>query len=168
MAMESGIQIPDTYLFPANSGPVYYAVKRFDVDRTMRYPMQSACGMLHADLRRPSLDYEDLLVLTFPLTHDIREMEKMFRLVVFNVLAYNRNDHSKNFSFLLDSFGQWKFLPAYDTTFSAGCGGEQSHMVMGEGRNPDVENLMRLGIDAKISIPLIAEIIDQTKSAIMK
>jgi serine/threonine-protein kinase HipA len=61
----------------------------------------------------------------------------MYRLAVFNVLAHNRDDHAKNFSFLMDENGEWKLAPGYDLTFSSGPRGEQSTMVMGEGRNPD-------------------------------
>ena len=80
--------------------------------------MHTVGGLLHSDFRVPSLDYEDLLNLTGALTKDIREVEKMYRLAVFNVLAHNRDDHAKNFSFLMDEKGEWKFAPAYDLTFS--------------------------------------------------
>jgi serine/threonine-protein kinase HipA len=52
------------------------------------------------------MDYEELLTLTAALTKDIREVEKMYRLAVFNVLAHNRDDHAKNFSFLMDEKGE--------------------------------------------------------------
>lgn len=130
MAKEAGIEMPDVHLFPSFEGPGYFAAKRFDRNKGKRLHMHSACGLLHADFRLPSLDYEDLVSLTFMLTRDIREVEKMYRLAVFNVLAYNRDDHSKNFSFLMDETGQWKLSPAYDLTFSSGPGGEQSTMVI--------------------------------------
>ncbi|NBK24924.1 MAG: type II toxin-antitoxin system HipA family toxin [Spirochaetia bacterium] len=166
MAKDAGIEMPLFHLFPSGEGPGYFAAKRFDRDGTKRVHMHTACGLLHADFRSPSLDYKDLINLTFLLTRDIREAEKMFRLAVFNVLAHNRDDHAKNFSFLMDAQGQWKLSPAYDLTFSSGLGGEQSTMVMGEGRNPSVEHLIKLGLETKIAKPRIAEIIDQTRSAI--
>jgi serine/threonine-protein kinase HipA len=61
--------------------------------------MHTVSGLLHSNFRLPSLDYEDLLNLTATLTKDIREVEKMYRLAVFNVMAHNRDDHAKNFSF---------------------------------------------------------------------
>ena len=90
----------------------------------------------------------------------------MFRLAVFNVLAYNRDDHSKNFSFLMNENGEWTLSPAYDLTFSSGPSGEQSTMVMGEGKNPSVEHLKRLGNEAKTSPSKINEIIEQTRHAL--
>ena len=90
----------------------------------------------------------------------------MFRLAVFNVLAHNRDDHAKNFTYLMNSLGEWKLSPAYDLTFSNGPGGEQSTMVMGEGRNITVNHLINLGLGTKLPIPFIEEVIQQTKSAL--
>lgn len=62
----------------------------------------------------------------------------MFRLAVFNVMAHNRDDHAKNFSYLMNEEGQWKLSPTYDLTFSSGPRMEQSTTVMGEGKNPSI------------------------------
>ncbi len=168
MAVEAGINMPDVHLFPAEKGAGYFAIKRFDRDGNKRYHMHTVCGLLHSDFRTPSLDYEDLIALTGMLTRDVREIEKMYQLAVFNVLAHNRDDHAKNFSFLMDEQGQWKLSPAYDLTFSSGPRGEQSTMVMGEGRNPKTDHLMKLGMDAKIDKDRIHEIIEQTKASLAK
>lgn len=166
MAKNAGVAMSKTHLFPAREGPGYFATKRFDREGSKRFHMHTACGLLHADFRTPALDYQDLLTLTFTLTRDIREVEKMYRLAVFNVLAHNRDDHGKNFTFLMDGAGDWKLSPAYDLTFSFGPGGEQSTMVMGEGRNPKEEHLVKLGLDAKLAKPRITKVIDQTQSAL--
>jgi len=79
------------------------------------------------------------------LTKNIVEAEKAYALACFNVLAHNRDDHAKNFSFVLNDRNEWIFAPAYDLTFSFGPGGEQSTMVMGEGKVPGVEHLLALG-----------------------
>ena len=136
MATRSGIAIPETHLFPAKKSAGYFATKRFDRDCPKSLHMHTVCGLLHSDFRSPSLDYQDLIELTTLLTRDVRETEKMFRLAVFNVLAHNRDDHSKNFSFLMNEVGEWQLSPAYDLTFSSGPGGEQSTMVIGEGKTP--------------------------------
>lgn len=168
MAKEAGVAMPDVHLFPAKQGAGYFAIKRFDRDGTKRLHMHTACGLLHSDFRTPSLDYEDLMALTGMLTRDVREVEKMFRLAVFNVLAHNRDDHAKNFSFLMDETGEWKLAPGYDLTFSSGPRGEQSTMVMGEGKSPTVEHLIKLGNEAKIPKARITEIIEQTKAALAR
>ena len=166
MAKKAGVNIPEVHLFSSQKGAGYFAVKRFDRDGSKRYHMHTAAGLLHSDYRMPSLDYEDLLTLTGALTKDIREVEKMYRLAVFNVLSHNRDDHAKNFSFLMDKNGQWQLSPAYDLTFSSGPKGEQSTMVMGEGKNPKEQHLIKLGLEAQLSKQLIDGIIEQTKYAL--
>ncbi|NBV06555.1 MAG: type II toxin-antitoxin system HipA family toxin [Proteobacteria bacterium] len=166
MARKAGITMPDVHLFEAKKGAGYFAVKRFDRNGKERFHMHTACGLLHSDFRVPSLDYEDLIALTSALTKDAREIEKLYQLAVFNLLAHNRDDHSKNFSFLMNQKGEWKLSPAYDLTFSSGPCGEQSTMVMGEGRNPSIDHLVKLGQKAKIAKNRITEIIDQTQTAL--
>lgn len=168
MAMKAGIHMQDVHLFTAQKGSGYFAIKRFDRIGSKRLHMHTVCGLLHSDFRTPSLDYEDLIALTGLLTRDVREVAKMFRLAVFNVLSHNRDDHTKNFSFLMDETGEWKLSPAYDLTFSSGPRGEQSTMVMGEGKNPTVEDLVKLGDEAKIPKAHMSEIIEQTKSALQQ
>lgn len=166
MASEAGIELPATHLFSAQKGSGYFAVKRFDRDKNKRVHMHTVSGLIHSNFRFPSLDYEDLLVLTKMLTKDIREVEKIFRLAVFNVMANNRDDHAKNFSFLMNEFGEWKLSPAYDLTFSNGPGGEQSTMVMGEGRNITQDHLIKLGLEAKLSRNFIDEVIQKTSASL--
>jgi serine/threonine-protein kinase HipA len=107
--------------------------------------------LLHADFRLPSLDYGDLLRLTLHVTRDHRAVIEMFRRAVFNVYAHNRDDHGKQFGFLMDPQGLWRLAPAYDLTFSSGSGGEHATTVDGEGRNPDTARLLALArrIDLK-------------------
>jgi len=163
MARRAGLMIPSTHLFPAKRGAGYFAIKRFDRNKTRRLHMHTPCGLLHSDHRIPALDYQDLLELTLHLTRDVRESEKMFQYAVFNVMAHNRDDHSKNFSFLMDETGAWKISPAYDLTFSYGPGGEQSTMVMGEGKSPSIDHLRALGRLAGITDTKINEILGQTR-----
>ena len=168
MAKEAGLYFPDVQLFSSQKGNGFFGVKRFDRQENKRFHMHTVSGLIHSNFRFPSLDYEDLLSLTMALTKDIREVEKMFRLAVFNVMAHNRDDHAKNFSFLMNEFGEWKLSPAYDLTFSNGPGGEQSTMVMGEGRNITIEHLVKLGLEAKISKELIDQIIAKTAESLSK
>ncbi len=166
MAQAAGVEMTETELFPARVGAGYFGTLRFDRGRTKRLHVHTASGLLHADHRTPSLDYEDLMALTLRLTRDVREVEKMFRLAVFNVLSYNRDDHAKNFSFLMDEAGNWSVSPAYDLTFSSGPGGEQSTMVAGEGKSPNTKHLRKLGQSGDISKQQIELIIEQTQDAL--
>lgn len=168
MAKLAGVEMAETHLFPSTRGAGYFAIKRFDREENERLHMHTASGLLHTDFRIPALDYQDLIKATHLLTKDAREAEKIFRLASFNVLAHNRDDHGKNFSFLMDKTGEWRCAPAYDLTFSQGPGGQQSTMVMGEGKAPTSDHLLALGKSTGLSKRRIDEIIDQVRSALAK
>ena len=144
MAKDAGVNMPETYLFRAKKGR-YFGTQRFDRQGDQRIHMHSLSGLIHADHRHPSLDYDTILRVVLALTKNIVEAEKAYALTCFNVLAHNRDDHAKNFSFLLNARNEWVFAPAYDLTFSYGPGGEQSTMVLGEGKKPGAEQLQALG-----------------------
>lgn len=170
MAREAGVFMSETRLFPAKNGPGYFTTKRFDREESeggmTRLHVHTAGGLLHSDFRTPSLDYEDLLALTEIMTRDMREVEKMYRHAVFNVMSHNRDDHAKNFSFVMDFKGEWKLSPAYDITFSSGPGGQQSTTVLGEGKDPSPAHLRALGQKAKLSDKTVAQIIESTRHAL--
>jgi serine/threonine-protein kinase HipA len=144
MAKDAGVEMPETHLFRTKRNK-YFGTKRFDRDGDARIHMHSLGGLIHADHRSPSLDYDTVLRVTLALTRNIQDAEKSYALACFNVLAHNRDDHVKNFSFLLNARNEWIFAPAYDLVFSYGPGGEQSMLVMGEGRNPGTVQLQALG-----------------------
>jgi serine/threonine-protein kinase HipA len=160
--------LPEAKLFPSRKGGGFFGVKRFDRPNNHPIHMHTLSGLLHADHREPSLDYETILKATLYLTKDVRECEVQFRNAVFNVLSHNRDDHSKNFSFLMSDQGGWNVSPAYDLTFSFGPSGEHSTMVIGEGKNPKMEHLLRLAEVANIKKPKALEIIDQVASSVSR
>ncbi|HHD80383.1 MAG TPA: HipA domain-containing protein, partial [Campylobacterales bacterium] len=131
-----------------------------------RIHMHSVAGLTHSDFRFPTLDYDDLLSLTLHLTKNMKEVEKVFRLACFNLMTHNRDDHAKNFSFLMDEKGVWRFSPVYDITFSSGPGGEHSTMYLGEGKNPTTQHLLDLG--KKHGLNQARQIVDEVKEAVDK
>ena len=143
MAREAGLNMPQTVLLEGRRGR-YFAIKRFDRVGDRRVHMHSVAGLTHSDFRFPTLDYDDLLALALHLTKNVQEVEKVFRLACFNLFTHNRDDHAKNFSFVMDEKGVWSFSPVYDITFSNGPGGEHSTMYMGEGKNPTIKHLLDL------------------------
>jgi serine/threonine-protein kinase HipA len=165
MARAAGLEMPETYLFPSRNGPGYFGVRRFDRTASGPVHMHTASGLLHADHRFSSLDYDNLLKATMILTKDIQQVEKMYRIAVFNVLSHNRDDHSKNFSFLMDRSGTWRVSPAYDLTFSSGSGGEHNMLVAGEGRAPGQDHLLQLATKVGIARQAALDIISITRSA---
>lgn len=166
MAHAAGVAMTTTRLIRTAKGGAYFATRRFDRDGNTRLHAHTASGLLHADHRTPSLDYENLIALTSKLTRDVREVGKMFRMATFNVLAHNRDDHSKNFNYLMSGAGEWRLSPAYDLTFSAGPGGEQTTTVMGQGKAPGVGDLKKLGEAAGLSKSDARAIIDRTRDAV--
>ena len=90
------------------------------------------------------MDYGHLMDATFRLEKDIMAYEKILRLAAFNIYSHNRDDHSKNVSFLMDAKGAWRLAPAYDLTFSNSSHGFHSMLVAGEGQLPGREHLLEL------------------------
>lgn len=166
MAKKAGLDVPEARLFKSKNSAGYFGVKRFDHVENQFMHMHTVSGLLHADHRLPCLDYVTLMKVTWILTKDVRECEKQFRLAVFNVLAHNRDDHAKNFSFLMDERGVWKVSPAYDLTFSAGPNGEHYTTVMQEGKNPGIPQLMKLADSAALSSERARQVITEVREAI--
>lgn len=164
MAKEAGLDVPEAKLFPSKNMNGYFGIKRFDRLDNQRIHMHTISGLLHADHRLPCLDYKDIIKATIHLTKDINEIEKQYRAAVFNILSHNRDDHAKNFSFILDQTNTWRVSPAYDLTFSSGPAGEHSTMIMGEGKSPKHSHLLQLATVAGIEKNKAQHIIDEVKN----
>jgi serine/threonine-protein kinase HipA len=159
MAKACHIQMADTRLFNIEKFGRAFATTRFDRDKNQRIHMHSLSGLLHADFRIPNLDYTDFLKATWLITQDFLMVIEGFRRMVFNVFMHNRDDHSKNFSFLLLNQG-WQLSPAYDLTFSAGIAGEHTMTIAGEGANPTRKHLLKVANQLEIDNNSAIEIIE--------
>ena len=122
-------------------------------------------GLLHTDFRTPETSYTHLLKVTDYLTHDQREVIEAFRRMVFNVYAFNRDDHAKNFSFVMDLNGEWRLSPAYDLVYSQGYGGWHT-MDIGGTQHPNQAQLLALANNQGIKKPHAVSIIEQVKQAL--
>ena len=127
----------------------------------MRIPMQSLAAFTGADFKSPgSLDYSKFLRAAHFCTNDVREKAIAFKRAVFNVVFNNRDDHCKNFSFLMSQNGQWKLAPAYDVTFCEGPGGYHQMDIMGEALDISRHAIVKLGTqEADLSVKEVDEII---------
>jgi len=149
-AKECGVSMAETKLFSSERCDGYFATKRFDRNETQkgkleRIHMLSVSAILETSHRIPNLDYDILMKLTLELTKEFEEIEKLYRLMCFNVFAHNRDDHSKNFSFLYkEKEERWVLAPAYDLTFSYSLGGEHATTVHGNGKNPGRRDLLEV------------------------
>ena len=163
---KAGLEIPDTHLFHLEKGLRCFGIKRFDRDKEKRVHMHSLSGLLHSDHTYYNLDYESFLKVTLSLTKDQKQLSKAFRLMVFNILAHNRDDHSKNFSFLMDEKGSWSLSPAYDLSFSYGPRGEHSMTVLGEGLSPKRDHIREMA--NKFRLDEWKHIYDEVQDAIQE
>ena len=164
MAQNAGLDTPEIKLFPSSTNAGFFGSRCFDRTQNSRIHMHSVSGLLHADHRIPNLDYRMIMKAGLNLTHNVIECEKIYRQCVFNVLSHNRDDHAKNFSFLMDSKGVWHVSPAYDLTFSSGPSGEHCTTVMGEGKNPGLTHLLELAKVSNIKKTKALQIIEEVKS----
>lgn len=138
MAKKCGIEMPETRLFEGK----YFAVQRFDRDGAKRIHVHSAAGLLYASSRLPSLDYTALMKATLALTRDVKEVGKMFRQMVFNVLICNKDDHAKNFSYVYRD-NRWQLSPAYDLLPSFGFNDNHTTTINGKGK-PDINDCIEV------------------------
>ena len=142
-AKDCGINMTETRLFPSKICSGYFGIKRFDRKNGKKVHMVSVSGLLETSHRLPNLDYNTLMKLTLELTRNYKDIEQLFRLMCFNVFAHNRDDHSKNFSFLFDDTKkEWHLSPAYDLTYSFSFNGEHATTINGEGKNPTLDNIL--------------------------
>lgn len=171
-AKKCGIEMPETKLFPSKICGGYFGVQRFDINSgcgsVKRVHMASVAALLETNFRIPNLDYNDLMVLTLKLTKDYSEVEKLFRLMVFNVFAHNRDDHSKNFTFIYDEgSNRWLLSPAYDLTYSNSLGGEHATSINGNGKDPGTNDILavaqNIGMDMKRAKAIMKEIRENTQ-----
>ncbi|HEX6041153.1 type II toxin-antitoxin system HipA family toxin [Longimicrobium sp.] len=168
MAREAGVDVPAARLFETRDGGRYFGAERFDRAGNERIHMHTLSGLLHASHRVPSMDYEGFLRATHVLTQHARELEEAFRRMVFNVLAHNRDDHVKNFSYLMGREGQWRLAPAYDLVFSDGPRGEHTMAVAGEARRPSVRDMLRVAEAASVDAGRARQIIEQVRDAVSR
>ena len=170
-ARAAGADISPSRLVETRAG-CFFMTRRFDrTDGGGRFHMASAAGLLHADFRIPGDEYALLFRLTDALTHDHGAKLELFRRACLNVVAHNRDDHLKNFSFLMDEKGSWSLAPFYDFTYAEGPNGWQTLSVSGEGANPGVNDLRRLakdvGLDRDESEPILDRVIEACRNLVL-
>ena len=142
----------DTKLIRSEICDGYFKTVRFDRKLGNKIFSVTAAGLLEADFRAPSCSYESLFRLVSVLTRDNKQAkEQMYRIMCFNVLTHNRDDHAKNFSFLYSDDQCWHLSPAYDLTYSDTYWGEHTSSVNGKGRDISKDDLIKVGTDAGLS-----------------
>lgn len=147
LAKRCGVDMPPTRLFEDK----YFGVERFDRSGHRKLHVVSVAGLLGADYRVPSIDYTHIFQAASVLTRSIKELWKIYRLMVFNYLIGNKDDHAKNFSFIYAD-DTWRFAPAYDLLPSDGINGYRTTSI-NDSIEPTEDDLIavasRAGLDKK-------------------
>ncbi|PHM65569.1 phosphatidylinositol kinase [Xenorhabdus stockiae] len=134
MARNIGIEVPDFELLDVGNGHFWLQQTRFDCCPGQgRYHMISACGLLDAPFREPSLDYVDLVKVTRHLC-GVQEAQKLVKRALFNYLTVNQDDHAKNFAYLADDADNWRISPFYDVVYMPSPYGEHMTSFNGNGK----------------------------------
>ncbi len=166
MAVACGIEMTECRLLEEN-GRAHFMTRRFDrPNEKDKLHVQTFCAMQHYDFNEVGLySYEQLFETMRLLALPYPQMEQLYRRMVFNVLARNCDDHTKNFAFVMDKNGEWRLSPAYDVCFAYRPGSPwvstQSLTVNGKRTNITTEDL--LAVAKTVTIKKAAAIIDEVK-----
>jgi serine/threonine-protein kinase HipA len=167
MARAAGIEVSPTTLIEASSGAGYFATERFDrAGQNRRVHMLSVAGTFELDWSEPAIDYATLITMVARVTRNAVFAERMFRRMAFNVFAVNRDDHTKQHSFLQIRAGDWVLAPAYDLTLSTGPNGEHYLAVNGKGNGITVDDVLAVAREVSIRPARAKEIVEEVRGAV--
>ena len=171
MAVDAGIEMMESELLVEN-GRAHFMTKRFDrLNGANKVHVQSFCALRHYDFNDISLyAYEDLfetmrlLVLPYP------QAEQLYRRMVFNVIAKNCDDHTKNFAFTMDQSGEWSLSPAFDVCYAyrPSSSWVSQHCLSVNSKRKNIEKADLLEVARKMNIKNANEIIDQIDQVISR
>ena len=162
LAKECGIVMPETRLFEEK----YFGAERFDRTPGGKLHVVSVAGLVGADYRMPSIDYSHIFHVCAALTHSVAELWRVYRLMVFNYLIENKDDHAKNFAFIYRD-GEWRFSPAYDLLPSDGMNGFHTTSI-NDSIEPAKGDLIAIAMKAGLNKNEAEEIFESMKSSIIK
>ena len=136
MALSAGINMSDSRLLEEN-GRAHFMTRRFDRVAGKKLHMQSLCALQHYDFNMAgAYAYEQALMTMRKMKLSRQEQLQQYRRMVFNVIARNQDDHTKNIAYLMNQQGEWSLSPAYDVTHSykPGEGWTQTHQMSINGK----------------------------------
>ena len=161
LAKKCGIEMPETRLFEEK----YFGVERFDRTPSGKLHVVSVAGLIGADYRLPSIDYTHIFQVCAVLTHSVAEMWKVYRLMVFNYLIDNKDDHAKNFAFIYRD-GDWHFAPAFDLLPSDGINGFRTTSI-NDKIEPTKEDIIAVAVKAGLNEKKAIEILKSIEVIIL-
>lgn len=166
-AKKCGIPMTETILIPSSTCEGYFKTERFDRQHCKKIFTATFAGLLDVDFRAPTCDYATYMKLIQVLTKDnLEDKKQMFNQMCFNVLTHNRDDHTKNFSFIYTEENSWRLAPAYDITYSTTYYGEHTTSVNGKGKEISDDDFIIIGTQAGLSGKYCEETISNIKNNI--
>lgn len=169
MAREAGIDMMECRLLEEN-GRAHFMTRRFDrTDHAQKVHMQTLCGIAHFDYKiLHAYSYEQAFQVMRRLRLSYQQAEEMYRRMVFNVIARNQDDHTKNISFLMNQEGKWRLSPAYDISWCYNPQGawtsKHQMSVNGKWDNITVQDMLDVAKNVNIKQP--KQIIEQVVYAV--
>lgn len=171
MAKYAGIDMMESKLLRENSR-AHFMTKRFDrIGSSDKLHIQTLCGLAHYDYKLlHAYSYEQLFEVMRKLRLPHNQAVQMYRRMVFNVMARNQDDHTKNTSFIMDRLGKWSLSPAYDITwaYKPNDSWTSKHQMSINNKWDDITKDDLTEFATKISIKNAKEIIEQTQYALSK
>ncbi len=156
IARELGINMANSYLVETE-GQNHFVTERFDIkankEKVTREHMHSLSGIMHHNPAETSFDYTNLFRVGGALNIPHNDKEQFFKTMLFNLIFGNRDDHSRNFSYLMDASGTWRGAPAYDLTFST----NRKHQLLFDyksGYELKKKDIEKIANDYQISHPI--------------
>lgn len=168
MAKAAGITMQESRLFEEN-GRAHFMTKRFDRVGNEKLHMQSFCGLQHYDFNEVnSFSYEQLFETMRLLGLPYTDARQLFTRMVFNVMARNCDDHTKNFAFLMDKNGKWSLSPAFDVchAYRPNSPWVSQHALSIEGKRTDFDVKDFINLATKMNIKKPLEMIEQVRNAV--
>lgn len=173
MARDAKINMQECRLLPEN-GRSHFLTRRFDrTDDGKKIHMQTLGAIAQIDYNVPALcSYEQMVMYAKQINLPEKEIEQLYRRMVFNFLAVNQDDHVKNFSFLMNRSGIWSLAPAYDLTFACDSNNRwlAAHQMTVNGKTGKIteEDLLKSGKIMDISALRCRKMIEEVRAAIQK
>lgn len=171
MALQCGIDISESRLLEEN-GRAHFMTKRFDRKGAKeKLHVQTLCGMQHYDFSMVgAYAYEQVFQTLRTLKLPASASEQLYRRMVFNVIARNQDDHTKNISFLMDRTGRWQLAPAYDVTYAYDPGNQwtKQHNLSINNKTTGISRADLLKLAKEMNVKQAKTIIEQVKDSVSK
>lgn len=171
MAQSAAIEMTECRLLEENNR-AHFMTKRFDrASDNVKFHVQSFCAIMHYDFNEiATFSYEQLFETMRSMLLPYPDAEQLFRRMVFNVMAKNCDDHTKNFSFIMDKAGKWRLAPAFDIchAFRPGSTWVSQHSLSINGKRQNITRDDLLQVAKRMNIKKAVAIIDQVHAAVCK